>query len=84
MTTNVYAVFDSKAQAFNNLFTLPNDAVAERSFCEACKDERTDLAKYPGDFTLYRVATFDIESAVFEGVVPPALVARNDKVADHA
>lgn len=59
---NVYAVKDIKSQLFNNPFIQKSDGVAIRSFATACEDTNTDLNKYPSDFSLYHIGTYDPES----------------------
>ena len=57
MTNKIYAIYDDKAEAYNTPFPLASDGLAIRAFQEGCKDPRTDLYKYPGDFSLYCIAT---------------------------
>lgn len=59
---NLYAVKDVKSQLFNNPFVQKTDGTAIRTFATACEDKNTDLNKYPSDFSLYRIGTYDEES----------------------
>lgn len=77
MKTNVYSIYDEKAESYNTPFPLATDGLARRSFEEACKDVRTDLFKYPGDFTLYCIGTWDATTAKFENITPPKFIAKN-------
>lgn len=74
---NMYAIYDEKAESYNTPFPLATDGLAKRSFEDACKDVRTDLYKYPGDFTLYCVATWDDSKGQFENVIPVRFIAKN-------
>lgn len=74
---NMYAIYDEKAESYNTPFPLATDGLAKRSFEDACKDVRTDLYKYPGDFTLYCVATWDDCKGRFENVIPIRFIAKN-------
>ena len=74
---NIYAVYDEKSESYNAPFPLATDGLAKRSFEDACKDSRTDLYKYPGDFTLYCVATWDDDLGQFENVIPPRFIVKN-------
>lgn len=74
---NVYAIYDEKAEQYNAPFPLATDGLAKRSFEDACRDVRTDLYKYPGDFTLYCIATWDDDKGQFENVVPARFIAKN-------
>lgn len=81
MKQNLYAVYDDKAQAYNAPFPLSADGLAIRAFRDACKDERTDLHKYPGDYRLYRIGTFDATTGVLETISPTILLTDNQKIA---
>ena len=77
---NVYAIYDEKAEGYNSPFPVSTDGLAKRSFEDACKDVRTDLYKYPGDFTLYCIATWDDDKGQFENIIPPRFIAKNVRV----
>lgn len=55
----IYSVFDHKAKAFAQPWFQLTDGLAIRAFTEACNDAQTNLNKYPEDFVLYCVGTFD-------------------------
>lgn len=59
---NVYAVKDTKSQLFNNPFVQKTDGTAIRTFSAACEDPKTELNKYPSDFSLYNLGEYDPES----------------------
>ena len=77
MTQNIYAIYDEKAEAYNAPFPLATDGLAKRSFEMACTNPATDLYKYPGDFKLYCIATWDDSKGTFENVVPAKFIATN-------
>lgn len=62
MITNLYSVFDLKANAFMPIFFAVNDAVAIRSFIAACTDDGHNFASTPEDYCLYHVGTFNDET----------------------
>lgn len=74
---NIYAIYDEKSESYNSPFPLATDGLAKRSFEAACQDTRTDLFKYPGDFRLYCLATWDDTQGTFENIVPPRFIAQN-------
>ena len=74
---NIYAIYDEKAEQYNAPFPLATDGLAKRSFEDACRDTRTDLYKYPGDFTLYCIATWDDDLGKFENIIPARFIAKN-------
>lgn len=59
---NLYTVRDSKAGTYNKPHTAINDAEAQRGFHSAVNDPNTFVNKYPEDFDLYRIGTFDVQS----------------------
>ena len=77
MTQKIYAIYDEKAEAYNAPFPLATDGLAKRSFEMACTNPSTDLYKYPGDFKLYCIATWDDNKGSFENVVPSKFIASN-------
>ena len=77
MIQNIYAIYDEKAEAYNAPFPLATDGLAKRSFEMACTNPSTDLYKYPGDFKLYCIATWDDNKGTFENVVPAKFIATN-------
>ena len=48
----VFTVYDSKAQAHLNPFTMRTKGEAIRSFEQECKNPESSFAKFPSDFTL--------------------------------
>lgn len=77
MTQKIYAIYDEKAEAYNAPFPLATDGLAQRSFEMACTNPATDLYKYPGDFKLYCIATWDDSKGSFENIVPAKYIATN-------
>jgi hypothetical protein len=58
----MYAVYDVKAQMYSHPHFLQSDGVAIRSFSQVCEDENSQFNKYPSDFSLYFIGSFDVES----------------------
>ena len=67
---NVYTVKDIKSGLFAQPHFLPSDGVAIRSFAAACEDSNTELNKYPSDFSLYHIGTYDIEKGHIQPCQP--------------
>lgn len=59
MMLHLYAVRDIKAQAFGRPFTIANNAMAFRAFVAAQQDSSSEMSKYPEDFQLYQLGSFD-------------------------
>lgn len=68
---SVYSVFDSRAVAYGPLVTDVSPVNVSRSFVEACRDPQSMLARYPEDYELQCLGTFDEATGLFvtyEGV----------------
>lgn len=48
----ITAIYDKRAEQYNNIMTVPNKAFAVRGFIDAVKDENGHLYKYAEDFKL--------------------------------
>lgn len=62
MKGKMFAIYDSKAGIHHAPFTTNSSAQAIRMTTSTALDERTELNKYPADFTLFEIATFDDSS----------------------
>jgi len=70
MIKNVYSVYDHKACAFSNPFVAPNDNVALRSFHQAANDENSEISKYPNDYSLFKLGSFNDETGSLSPITP--------------
>lgn len=59
MQLKMFSIRDAKAEAFNNPFFKHTHGEAERDFHQACQDDKSMLNKYPEDYDLYFVGTYD-------------------------
>lgn len=74
MQTELFAVYDNKAQAFASPFVMQNRAMAIRAFKFAVNDKTTDPGKYPEDFSLFILGTFNDADASIT-TVPQTCIA---------
>lgn len=65
MVYSMYSVLDANI-GYGMPICQENDAVAMRSFENACSQLGSIYNTHPGDFTLYYVGTFDTSSGVLE------------------
>jgi len=56
---NLFSVHDAKADAYLPTFQLPTTAMAVRVFAECANSKDHQFGKYPSDFTLFHLGTFD-------------------------
>jgi len=55
----IYSVYDSKAEAYLQPFFVLKRGLAIRAIQEAIKDEKSNLSKYPADFTLFELGDWN-------------------------
>lgn len=73
MEFKVFSVFDSKlgvhkeGMQFNSRFV----GDAKRAFQNAANNPKTEVCRFPDDFTLYEVATFDDETGRYTALEYP-------------
>lgn len=66
MIYEIFAIYDTKVKEYLPLFTARNAADAARLFQNEVNDPRTNFAKHPADFVLFKFGVFDATGGVFE------------------
>lgn len=66
MRLGIYSVYDSKAKAYLPPFFLPNDALAVRAVVGCTRDPDHSFAKFPLDYSLHKMGSFDDQSGRLE------------------
>lgn len=56
---NMFTVYDSKAETYLRPFSMLTKGEAIRGFITTLNDGQSEMSKYPADFTLFHVGTFD-------------------------
>jgi len=64
----VMSVYDSKAEVFAPPFLCKTVAEGQRSFLQACCDERCMLFQYPEDFRLMHLGRFNDNTGSFDNL----------------
>lgn len=77
MTNKIFTVYDSKVEAYLTPFTMRTLGEAVRAFTELVNDPKTQFNKYPGDYTLFEIATFNLDT----GTITPHSVIINHGLA---
>lgn len=62
MNSELFSVFDQAAERFIEVFGCPTVAFALREFEAACRKEGGQFWKFPEDYALYHIGTFDMVS----------------------
>lgn len=70
MILNVMSVYDSVAQYFGSPFVVKSVGEAERSFIDACADDRTAFFSHPEDYRLMRIGNFNDSDGLIESCTP--------------
>jgi hypothetical protein len=59
VVSSIFSVYDSKAEFYLFPMVFKSKGEAIRSFTAAASDKETNIGKYPEDFVLFEVGTFD-------------------------
>ena len=65
MKLNVYTIFDVAAGAYTRPFYCQSDGQATRMFTDLACDADHEVGKHPEDYSLYRVASWNDNTAEF-------------------
>lgn len=74
MVLEMFSLFDVKAGAFAQPFYSVNAGMAQRNVAAAMESGEAIFAKFPEDFQLFRVGTFNDLTGLVEAVTPPHCV----------
>ena len=75
MKVGIYAVRDVKADAFMQIMSFANDAVASREFGNVVQNKESYLARHPEDYALYRLGSCDETSGELTPQLPAQVVS---------
>lgn len=73
MLLGLFSVFDVKGKLFGLPFCMINEGLAVRLFTEVVNDGKSTESKYPSDYVLYKLGTFDQKDGQVVMDVPIAL-----------
>lgn len=66
MLLKVYAVYDSKVEAYLNPFVMRSRGEALRGFESAVNDPQTSFCRHPADYTLFEIGEYDESSGLLK------------------
>ncbi len=75
MLHNVFAVYDSKSEAYLQPFFMPTKGSALRAISDCVNDAQHQFAQHPEDYTLFHLGTFEDNSGVWGLNSTPASLA---------
>lgn len=73
MNSVLLAIYDQAAGRYLDPFVSPSIEFAIRSFREAANDPEHQFARFPGDYTLFKIGEFDPETGQLTGNDPQSL-----------
>ena len=73
MKYKIFAVHDSKAEAFMTPFFMNTENQARRSFVDAMGNPELPFGRHPQDFTLFHIGSFNDHNGEVEAVIPVSL-----------
>lgn len=76
MELKAFSIRDSKGEIFNPPFYKKTWGEAERDFHQLVKDEKSMVYKYPEDFDLYCVGSYDDQTGLFIPEATPRHVVK--------
>lgn len=68
MKKQIFAIFDTKAEYFNQPFFMNTIPEAIRAFTDLVNDDKTRISEHPEDYILYNVGKFDDQDGA---ITPP-------------
>ena len=68
-------IYDKKAGIYQGVTAVINNAVAIRSFADACQDEKSLLNKHAEDYDLVNLGSMEVETGKIEGKPNPVVLA---------
>ncbi len=66
MELQVFAIYDTKAEAYLQPFCTHNKATAIRSFSDLANDPATQFHQHAGDYVLFQIASYDDQTAALK------------------
>jgi len=81
MLMQIYSVFDVASGAYMRPFFCQQDGEATRMFSDLCTDAEHPMGKHPKDYSLFRLGSFNDQSALIEGTSPECLCQGLEMVA---
>lgn len=76
MELRIYSIRDAKGEVFNPPFYKKTHGEAERDFMTLVNDEKSTVWKYPDDFDLYYLGTYDDVTGRLESLPTPQHITK--------
>lgn len=63
MKSKMFAIYDSKAEAYMQPFFAPTNAMAIRMFTDLVSDNSSQVSRHSADYTLFAIGEYDDATA---------------------
>ncbi len=73
MDHQIFSVFDSAVKAYAEPWFAPSIEFAIRAFREAVNGENTQVGKFPEDYVLFHIGSFDVATGELSSDGPTSL-----------
>jgi len=73
MKSQMFVIFDSKANAYMQPWFLTTTPMAIRAFQDCIADKKHNFGAHPEDYTLFAIGTFDSQDAKIHWKTPVSL-----------
>lgn len=83
MQLQVFSIRDSKGEIYNQPFYAKTHGEAERNFTQLVRDAQSMPSKFPEDFDLYYLGSYDDQKGTFESLDTPRHVMKAVDVKSH-
>ena len=77
----VYSIHDVASKAYAQPFTQQADGEAARTFTDIAIDPQSKIGKFPKDYTLWRIGTFETNSGMLKEEIPEQLMTAMEAIA---
>lgn len=74
MISKIFTVYDVKTEAYLNPFFMATKGAAIRGFSELVNDPNHNFGKYPADFILFEIGSYDDQRGLVESLPAPLSV----------
>lgn len=71
MQLKIYSIRDGKGEVYNTPFFQKTHGEAERTFRELANDQKSMIFKYPDDYDLYFIGSYDDTTGVIQPLDTP-------------
>lgn len=75
MRLEVFCIYDAATGAFMQPFFARSKGEALRSFTELANDPKTSVHKYPSDYTMFLLGSWDDGGGIFDTAPPERVIS---------